>query len=62
MDATVCERCGETFGCGAATGGCWCDAVAVDGAVLASLAAEHERCLCPACLRSVAAGRVGKVE
>lgn len=46
-----CEACGESFGCGAETGGCWCDEVTLDAATLARLRDEFTRCLCPACLR-----------
>jgi hypothetical protein len=51
----TCEACGATFGCGAEAGGCWCNDVKLDAATLARLRATHERCLCPACLRALAA-------
>jgi cysteine-rich CWC protein len=51
-----CEACGKTFGCGAQTGGCWCDDVPMDPAALAALRARYERCLCPDCLLAAREG------
>lgn len=52
----TCEACGGAFGCGAETGGCWCDEVTVDPAVLARLRGVYGRCLCPSCLKAAAGG------
>jgi hypothetical protein len=51
----TCEACGRTFGCGAETGGCWCNDVTLDAATLARLGETHDRCLCPDCLKRLAA-------
>jgi len=51
-----CEACGGSFGCGAATSGCWCEELALDGATLARLRTAYDRCLCPSCLRAAAIG------
>jgi len=51
-----CERCGERFTCEAGSDRCWCNAVAPLPASLAGeLAAAYRACLCPACLRELAA-------
>ena len=49
-----CPRCGGSFGCGIATGGCWCAQVPLDAERLAQLAAGYDGCLCPACLHELA--------
>ena len=51
----VCPRCGEQFGCAIASGNCWCAQVPLDGQRLAEIADGYEGCLCPACLRELAA-------
>lgn len=49
----VCPRCGATFGCGAATGDCWC----FDEAFRLPVPVEDGAgCYCPDCLRAIAAG------
>jgi hypothetical protein len=48
-----CPRCDAEFGCGVATGGCWCAAVALNAEQRAELAAAYDGCLCPACLREL---------
>ncbi len=48
-----CPRCDATFGCGVATGSCWCAAATLSPERLAQLAAGYEGCLCPACLREL---------
>ena len=59
MTEARCERCGARFGCEAGTGNeCWCSDVVLDDAKRAALAQQFERCLCPACLAALAAGRV----
>lgn len=50
----ICEACGRDFGCGAETGGCWCNDATLDPATLARLRETYERCLCPACLAAMA--------
>ena len=50
-----CPRCDATFGCGIATGGCWCRAVPLTVELRDRLAEQYEGCLCPACLRELAA-------
>jgi hypothetical protein len=49
-----CPRCDAAFGCEIATGNCWCAAVTLGADDLARLAADHDGCLCPACLRELA--------
>jgi hypothetical protein len=52
----ACARCGAAFECGAAAGKCWC---AEENYPLPVPAANSgEDCLCPACLRKVAAAGV----
>jgi hypothetical protein len=50
-----CPRCDGTFGCGVATGGCWCAEVTLTAEMRAKLAEEYDGCLCPACLRELTA-------
>jgi hypothetical protein len=47
----ACARCGTTFECGSTAGQCWC--AAEDFRL--PMPAEGEDCLCPACLRKMAA-------
>jgi Cysteine-rich CWC len=54
-DERRCEACGATFGCGAATGSCWCAEVDVTPATLEALREGYATCLCPACLSAAAA-------
>ena len=61
MRTQRCEACGAAFGCGADAGRCWCDDLTVDAAALARLRARFSRCLCPSCLRAVAAGAIDEV-
>jgi hypothetical protein len=49
-----CSKCGAAFGCGGLLG-CWCRDVKLDEAALAALRASYADCLCPACLKAVAA-------
>ena len=50
-------RCGTAVNSGAREPGpCACDAVALTDAHRHAMAARHVGCLCPACLRAVAAG------
>src|SRR6187397_2820314 len=49
----ACARCGDAFDCGSAVGKCWC---AEEEFRLPMPAADSgEDCLCPACLRKLAA-------
>jgi len=50
-----CPRCDATFGCGVATGNCWCSAVTLTPELRGELAKDYEGCLCPACLRELSA-------
>jgi len=49
----ACARCGAGFDCGR-SGECWC--AAEPYRVPLTQAGEIEDCLCPACLRALAAG------
>lgn len=53
-----CEKCGRAFTCGAADPAkpCWCTEVPVSPGSLKELREQYEDCLCPECLRAVAAG------
>jgi hypothetical protein len=50
----TCEACGESFACGANTGGCWCGEIKLSDAVREELRAKYQRCLCRACLEKLA--------
>ncbi|MDX6690585.1 MAG: hypothetical protein QOG15_2042 [Solirubrobacteraceae bacterium] len=52
--AERCPRCGETFGCGAKSWGCWCGDLALSDELRTQLAAEYAGCLCAGCLRELA--------
>lgn len=52
-----CPRCDTTFGCGIATGSCWCAKVALTDADRARIAGAYDGCLCPACLRELSQAR-----
>ncbi len=55
----TCERCGARFGCRPA-GGCWCNREAFRLPVpLPEPFTDFGDCLCPACLRDVAAALGG---
>jgi Cysteine-rich CWC len=49
-----CPRCDAAFGCGIATGTCWCADATLSPERLAELAAGYDGCLCPSCLRELA--------
>ena len=58
--AAVCPRCGMGFPCGAqrpAALPCDCAAVTLDPGQRAILAQRWQTCLCPACLRKLAASQ-----
>jgi hypothetical protein len=48
-----CPRCDTTFGCGIATGSCWCAEITLTADEQARLAASYDGCLCPGCLREL---------
>jgi ribosomal protein L34E len=52
--ADRCPRCDASFGCGIATGSCWCAEVALTDEDRGRLAGAYDGCLCPACLRELA--------
>jgi hypothetical protein len=53
---STCEACGETFSCGAARGGCWCEEIELSEAARAELRAAYQGCLCRVCLENFAKG------
>lgn len=58
-DATPdrCPRCGGSFACGAAgPAPCPCAGIVLAPDLLASLRERYPACLCPVCLRTLAAG------
>lgn len=55
-EPSVCEACGETFNCGATLAGCWCSDVKLSEMTRADLRSRYNRCLCRACLESLADG------
>lgn len=50
-----CPRCDGALHCGAATGGCWCNGATLTPELRDELAKAFDGCLCPACLRELAA-------
>jgi len=58
-----CERCGTVFGCRnlGETGSCWCSMEAYRLPLpLPDDVGPFEECLCPSCLREIAAGLKAK--
>jgi len=49
-----CPKCGVAFECGGLFG-CWCRDVKLDKAALATLKERYVDCLCPDCLKQLAA-------
>ncbi len=49
-----CSKCGVAFDCGGLFG-CWCRDVTLTEAELAGLRQQYSDCLCPTCLKAVAA-------
>ncbi|HET9831862.1 MAG TPA: cysteine-rich CWC family protein [Vicinamibacterales bacterium] len=49
-----CSKCGLAFDCGGLFG-CWCRDVKLSEAQLAMLRKRYVDCLCPTCLKAVAA-------
>ena len=58
LEPRACAHCGTAFGCGAASGSCWCATVDVPPQVLRELDQLYDGCLCPECLERRAAGGV----
>ena len=50
-----CSKCGTAFDCGGLFG-CWCSEVTLTQAQLAAMRERYADCLCPACLKAIAAG------
>jgi len=50
----VCERCGESFHCGAKEQQCWCMQVTLSEGRREELSKQFKLCLCPACLKDAA--------
>jgi cysteine-rich CWC protein len=55
MNPEICESCGREFSCGAQDPHCWCAKLTVGRERLAIVREHFERCLCPDCLRLLAA-------
>jgi hypothetical protein len=53
----TCQRCNAAFGCGADVGHCWCSEQSFRMPLPKPGVSEFSDCLCPACLRAVAAER-----
>ena len=51
----TCQRCNTVFGCGADMAQCWCSEESFRVPLPKPGASEFSDCLCPACLRAVAA-------
>lgn len=47
---SICDSCGEEFGCGAKLDGCWCADVKVSEETSERLKNTFKGCLCPDCL------------
>ncbi|MCC5875025.1 MAG: cysteine-rich CWC family protein [Candidatus Sumerlaeia bacterium] len=62
MRARHCEKCGTEFTCGAGNTDkpCWCMEVPVSADSLKKLQEQYEDCLCPECLRALAAADGGQ--
>jgi hypothetical protein len=54
---TVCPRCSNEFGCGIASGACWCADVSLSDTTRTAFAQYYEGCLCSDCLTALEAGR-----
>ncbi|NOS82251.1 MAG: hypothetical protein HOP32_11795 [Nitrospira sp.] len=52
-----CENCGQTFTCVGYQ--CWCGGLGITEQQMDWIADRFEDCLCPACLKKVAAGELG---
>ena len=57
-EGTACSACGDPFACGAGRPSCWCRGVRLGDEARARAARTYPGCLCPACLRLVADGRL----
>jgi hypothetical protein len=47
---SVCDSCGDEFGCGAKLDGCWCNDLKLDPGGAETLKNKFDGCLCPKCL------------
>lgn len=57
LATTTCPRCDQPFDCGVARATpCACTTLRLEAALLARLRERWSTCLCPACLRALAAG------
>lgn len=57
---SICERCGDSFGCGAKSKSCWCAEVELNSETLKRLGKNYRECLCPKCLGKFADEEVRK--
>jgi hypothetical protein len=57
-----CPRCGTAFHCGAHEAACDCAMIELDTATLATLRNAYQDCLCPTCLRTLAAAESGSTD
>ena len=60
LEPKVCEACGERFGCGAKSDGCWCSEIVVPESVSEDISAKYPDCLCPNCLKSLAGNAIAQ--
>ena len=51
---SVCDSCGEEFGCGAKLDGCWCSDMKLESGAADSFKNKFDGCLCPQCLATFA--------
>ncbi|MCC6138935.1 MAG: cysteine-rich CWC family protein [Bdellovibrionaceae bacterium] len=54
QNTLTCSMCQLQFGCGAASGNCWC----MDVALVQKIPNELKGCLCPECLKTFSADKV----
>jgi len=54
IEPEICPRCGSRFTCGK-SGKCWCFSVDVPREVLEMIEKKYDTCLCPNCLKELAA-------
>ena len=58
---SICESCGEQFGCGAKLDGCWCSDVKLADNTAEILQETFDKCLCPKCLENYSSKPFGKI-
>jgi hypothetical protein len=51
MSLKKCSKCEKDFDCCNETGGCWCESITLEEAILKHLKHEYEDCLCKDCLQ-----------